>query len=568
MNDMTPRTPKTAFASIGISTMADVIERAQAEMTGNKRRDTVSAFKTAARALGVDWQNVKATPPALRQVLNRYCAAELGLSDSRWRNVCSLVRKAFERFGEFQRCVTKRIPLADPWISLIARVPRDKQHWRYGLNRLACYCSALQLSPDAVDSKVLLGFYDALIEEELLKDPKAKLKHTIACWNMCHRNVADWPDLRLGSPFESTHYRLPASAFPETFQADMAAWRERCLNPDPLDDNAAPRALKAVTVDGQINTVLRFASALVIIGQLHADEITDFASLFEDIPRYKTGLRFFLDRNNGSVTSSTAQIAATLRAIAKYHVKVAPDIQAELDRLSAALRTDRLYTLTPKNRDRLKQFDDPTNVQKILAYPQAEVARARKLNQPHRRAKAMERAVATALLISTSLRAFNIRTLRISDFQWTDGHCYLSIPGGRVKNGMDLDFEIPGDDAALVTEYIQDFRPIFPGSESDYLFPGRNGGPRPSNSLFDNLKENIRKRTGLVMNPHLFRHFICKISVEDDPSMMLAVSRHMGHKRTNTTMQHYLGTEGRAVSRRIDAILKARAAAPCKKKKR
>ena len=223
--------------------------------------------------------------------------------------------------------------------------------------------------------------------------------------------------------------------------------------------------------------------------------------------------------------------------------------------------------MTSRNRERLKQFDDPSNIRKILRYPGQEATRAQAIHHPHRRAKAMERAVAAALLLSTCMRARNIRLLEISDFQWVDGHCYLSVSADRVKNDANLDFEIPQESAELIERHIHDFRPALPGSDGPYLFPATDGGPKGHNTLFGNLIPSIRKRTGLIMNPHLFRHMMAKIVVERDPGMALAMSRHLGHKRINTTMQHYLGTEGRAVSRRIDEIISERTVAKTTRRK-
>ena len=42
---------------------------------------------------------------------------------------------------------------------------------------------------------------------------------------------------------------MPLSAFPESFQADIAAWETRMLNPDPLNLDAPLRALRAPTLE-------------------------------------------------------------------------------------------------------------------------------------------------------------------------------------------------------------------------------------------------------------------------------------------------------------------------------
>ena len=64
------------------------------------------------------------------------------------------------------------------------------------------------------------------------------------------------------------------------------------------------------------------------------------------------------------------------------------------------------------------------------------------------------------------------------------------------------------------------------------------------------------------MNPHLFRHATAKIVIERDPGLAFVLSRHLGHKTINMTMQAYLGTEGRAAARSIDRVIKAAMADP------
>ena len=72
----------------------------------------------------------------------------------------------------------------------------------------------------------------------------------------------------------------------------------------------------------------------------------------------------------------------------------------------------------------------------------------------------------------------------------------------------------------------------------------------------------MRKRAGLLMNPHLIRHAIAKIVVERDPSLYAVVSRQLGHKRMDMTMQSYLGTETRASGRHINKLLRQALADP------
>jgi integrase len=131
-----------------------------------------------------------------------------------------------------------------------------------------------------------------------------------------------------------------------------------------------------------------------------------------------------------------------------------------------------------------------------------------------------------------------------------------------VKNGQSLEFELPHDVAALLEEYVRDHRPRLEGAVGPYLLPGRSGGPRPHSTMRSDMQSALRKRAGLVVNPHLFRHTITKIVTERDPGLYPAMSRHLGHKRIDMTMAHYLGSEMRASGRQIDKVLREALANP------
>ncbi len=546
--------PSQVFMNSAPPTMAWVRDRVAAEMTGTKRRDTLSAFNSLGRALKLEWETVRVTATNIRDILVGRTAAELSFTEQRWRNIRSLIHGAIKAFNPPLQAMTKRIPLSHSWEHLLVTIP--KKHWRHGLTRFACYCSAVQVAPEMVTPETLMGFHDALVAEELILDPRNKLKHTIACWNMCQSNTPSWPAVRLASPFESTTFTLSRDVFLESFNDDVDHWKARLLDPDVLDPHAPPRPLKQVTVEGAEKQIYRFTSALVHRGECRPEDIDDLSFLVSDPERFKSGLRYFIDRNDGKTSANISRIANTLRAVAKYYLRLpAAQIDA-LDVYCNRLRVPRRTTLTDSNRGKLQQFDDPENVRKLLEFSSAEAARGRRHNNPYRAAKCFERALATSLLISTSLRFKNLRSIELSgDLQWVGDVCYLSIPADRVKNEVPLDYELPPETCALLREFIDTYRPRFPGSDGIFLFPGRNGGPRPHNSLADGLMLAILKHTGLRMNPHLFRHVVAKIVIERDPGLAFAVSRHLGHKRMDTTMQSYLGTEGRVVSRRIDQVL-------------
>lgn len=379
---------------------------------------------------------------------------------------------------------------------------------------------------------------------------------------MCGRQVAGWPGVILSSPFKEEPFSLPLSAFPPSFQADVECWRQRLLDPDLFDPDAPAKPLRPVTVDAYIDMLLRFASALVKEGHASIDQIVGLHELLS-IDRYKAGLRFFLARSGKKTTPYVGKIARMLRSIAKHYCKLDEPALKQLELITRNLESRGPRQLTVKNRERLRQFDDPENVAKLLAFPQEERARGLKQKNPVRAAKCFERALAAALFINCTLRIGTLRLIDMTtDLSWVSRKCFLSIDAARVKNGQPLEFELPEDVATLLQEYIRDHRPKLAGPHGPYLFPGCDGGPRPHSTMRNDFTEVMRKRAGLVMNPHLIRHAIAKIVVERDPSLYAVISRQLGHKRMDMTMQHYLGTETRASGRHINKLLREALADP------
>ena len=157
----------------------------------------------------------------MRELLASRSAIELGLSAKRYANVRSGVATALRAFGEARPPITRRIPPTPEWQSLLGRIAVRTR--RAAIARLACFATVMAIPPDQVGRDALLGFHEALVAEEIVKQPRRILKHTIAIWNMCHRQVPGWPDVRLSSPFDRDLVSLPLAAFPQSFREDSRA---------------------------------------------------------------------------------------------------------------------------------------------------------------------------------------------------------------------------------------------------------------------------------------------------------------------------------------------------------
>jgi integrase len=545
---------KAAFISKDQITLADVKQLSEADtsLTSTQRRDLVSALNRIEQLFQTSLRKLEASPRRMRELFAAKSPAQLNLSEKTFANIRSLVVKAVERYGRPVSPLTKRIAVSPSWQGLFDRIGIAYQ--RQALYHLATYSSVMGITPEQVTTRTLLGLYEAIQAEESIKNPKDVLKNTIANWNRSARNVPGWPQVRLSSPFKQEPYTLSLSAFPASFQDDVAHWRKRMADPDPLDEEAPARALRSATIEARIFSFRQFASALIHTGHLPDEAITSLGVLFEP-EAFKAALRFFLDRA-GKKTQRVHNLARSMRLIAKHYCRMDEGTLSILEGICRKLDPGNRRQMTECNRKRLGQFDDPRNVGRLLCFPEREARWAQAQSNPVRAAKGMERAVAVALLVKCGLRIGSLRTLELADFTWLgSGRCILLVPAERTKMGRPLEVEFNEEVTAFLQRHVAEFRSRLPGSDSPYLFPGSEGQARSKTALSNAIAGSLRQRAGLEMNPHLFRHVLAKMAVEADPGAYLAVSRVLGHTTLDTTMGHYLGTETKAAGRHVDKLL-------------
>jgi integrase len=533
--------------------LSDVIARVKAELEGSQRRDTLSAFNALKKHADVCFASTPANAISVRQILVGLNANTLGISPKRFANIRSLVSQAVVRFGMQRRWITKDIELAAEWHALMNRAP--KREYRWSLSRLACYCSVVGIAPTDVSPQTLLGLHAALEADCTVTKPGGILKQTISIWNMCLKDVADWPQQKLSSPFKAEPFMFKLEDFPESFQRDVDAWTTHMSNPDPLDPNAPLRASRPVTLEGYILTFRRLGSALVREGHMTTTEVTSL-SVLADTENLKNALRHFAGKANGDNLDYPRKMATQMAAVAKYHLKLDDNTLSQIETIKRQLSKQRGPLMGKRNRDRLKQFDDPAAVQRVLRYPETEYARAMQNKNPMRRAKGVERALIVSILIFAGVRAQNLRTLHLkNNIRRSAGRMFLELEADETKTHTEHTVELPRETIDIMDDFVANHRPLLPGSDGPYLFASPDGRARHYSSIRTVISNNLMEQTGIRMSPHLFRHFVAKIVAERKPELLPDVSRRLGHKSFNTTYQSYLGTETPAASRRINAML-------------
>jgi integrase len=272
----------------------------------------------------------------------------------------------------------------------------------------------------------------------------------------------------------------------------------------------------------------------------------------------KTGLRFFLDRASGSKSKQAYHVARMLTAIARHWVKVD---RLHLDQLRAicqALNSRKPATMTAKNRDRLRQFENPANLDSILLLPTQTLARYRSRKNPTRsEALEVQSAVGLEVLLMIPLRSQNFAQLHLDDNilrtrarRQEVVHVY--IPADKVKNELPIEAELPTDSVKLLDLYLEHFRPILTAKPSRYLFPNSKGGHKAQNTLAAQITKFIWRKCGIRINLHLFRHFAATHYLADNPGDYGTMKGVLNHTSVDTTTRNYCGTETAAAVRHFD----------------
>ena len=131
-------------------------------------------------------------------------------------------------------------------------------------------------------------------------------------------------------------------------------------------------------------------------------------------------------------------------------------------------------------------------------------------------------ALAIGILIYIPLRSENLHELMFDKHIFLrDGKratSTLEVGSEEVKNGeTGLAFDIPSHIARMLTEYRQDIAPSVIGRRPDYVFVRADGCRKGQAMLAILIKRYLRKRAGIMITPHQFRHLAAKIILRTNP---------------------------------------------------
>jgi integrase len=438
-------------------------------------------------------------------------------------------------------------PMSPAWEALINPINDPERRRLYGFAR---WCSKNGIDPENVDDNVAARFR-AHLETTSLKKPYHSYRVMARFWNEWGGIDPNWPTYR----FELTDQRrtrtLPLEAFPASFAADIDHWARTNGEGDLLArlEDGPDRPLRASTIKGRRDQVLALASAAVRAG-VPIETITDLERLVE-VEVYRQGLVQLINEY-GKVTSWVENIARGMLPIARHHVRVEPDHYGALSALRKKLALP-FEGLTARNKARLLQFDDPKTLQRLLSLPEVIYTRLGKLDEINSvHARFAETALAIAILLAAPIRIQNLQGLNLESHvhrtrpprQSRRSPVKILIPGKEVKNGEDISIPLPPDVVRFLDLFLKRYRPLLAPIHSPYLFSNRTTNrPLSKAQLGQRISELVLEEVGAEINPHMFRHLVAKIILDNVPGAYGLVKSALGHKSVHTTCRVYADHE-------------------------
>ena len=136
------------------------------------------------------------------------------------------------------------------------------------------------------------------------------------------------------------------------------------------------------------------------------------------------------------------------------------------------------------------------------------------------------------------------------------GPVHIAIPPTEAKAGEPHEYPLPNETVDLLDLYLDEYRPRLCPESEPWLFPATGGGRKAQATLSQQISEIIKKKTGLVMTVHLFRHLAAKLGLQLDPGNFEGVRQLLGHKDLRTTTGYYIDIQAGAAAEHYDALLR------------
>ncbi len=550
----------TASQTRPSSTLGDVLVHLERDplLDAARRKTYAGAIRTLTDILHRPAESLPAAMPEIERLLATIPRSSHGRSAKTIANLRSTLKSALLFSTPGGRNPPRGTPLRPEWTDLKCRL--TTQRLRNGLSRMIRLASFQGVVPEAMNDTVFQSMVDTVRSRNWGRDVLRFERDVPQLWNEAVGQVPGWPAARLterAAVARQSH--LPLAAFPASFQMDVNNYLEWAAGRDPLAADAPKQALKASTLKLR-RSQLRIAASTLAEAKGDALWLKNLADLVEP-ENAKTILLRYLKADRSASNAFVIGLCMTLRAAAKDWVRAPQEQLAELARIQRRIGSVPAG-LTKKNRDTLRQFEDPRLLGQLLALP----SRLRKdaksrARSPGRRLEMLRTALAIDILLAAPMRAHNLATLQLDrQLQWPTGRggtLYVTLNGDETKNEQPLEYPLPDSLRDLVHEYLDQDRPRFPAEVSPWLLVDIRGKPVSVDTLRDGISKAIKRELGVAMTPHQFRHLAAKLILDAHPEALGLVRNLLGHKNIKTTHNFYAGMRTAEAGRFYNRMLAA-----------
>ena len=441
-------------------------------------------------------------------------------------------------------------PLTPEWTALLVDQDFSIQA---GLSRLAHYASRLGASPTDVDDQTI----DNLMAEVAV----ASLRQN---QGRLHRQITKkWNDLSVACPelglrqlavpaSRRRHRRLPLEVLLVSFSEDLDRYLEWCGDTNPFAENARARLLKPNSVEALREHIHAAITNLVRDGGVKATALGSLADLVA-VEHVRTILTIRHEAVKGARNYQNVQVASALVQIARDWVNVDDD---HLKALKALARKVPRHAgeMTERNRKKLRAFDDPRVLGRLLGLPDELWRDVEGETNPTRSTLAKaQAAIGIKVLTLYALRLKNLSALSFEahiNLRTEKGATStLEIPAEEVKGHKHLGFDLRPDLVAMLVYYRDYLVPQIAGRRPTDLFVNVDGISVKGFAGVRYLIQSHLKRAGIDLNPHAFRHLAGKLILDEQPGAHELVKQLLGHNDIKTTVKFYTGIDTQRAGR-------------------
>jgi hypothetical protein len=551
------------------------VETARARAQGNLSRVHPRQISLTAIPCDVSWLN---------DHLEVLPASVFGLSAFSHANCCTGLRAVLRDLGLIEPRHTPALRPDGPWAELMAKITSNEEtnYTQLGLGRFAAWNEARGVAPADVTDTTISDFAVFVKTRLLLGDGHKMVKMVAKAWKRATAMIADWPQIALRIASRRKPYTHLIETFPEPFQNDVAALAAQWsggTRQGPFRTTGPKKPLRQSSIDTRLYHIRQAASALVILGRDPAT-ISSLADLVED-RAFEAILTFYWERAiaartargeqeagvepspDDGVTAQTGGIATTLMIIARHYVKLDEETLKRLGRMAEDVKPSRQSGLSQKNRERLRQFDDPSVLLKMLHLPARLMKRAEKMGDTNKAARLARVAAAIEFELTIPIRIENLAELRLGKDLRLSGDrrnriTHLVLTKEQTKNDHNVEWAIEPELSDFLMKYITKFRHHLAAAGSDHLFTASVSKPGhiTAERLGESIKEIIATEIGIVVNVHLFRSLAARILLDHSPGALEDVRLLLGDKSMDTVLAHYASREPAAAARRFASVLR------------